>query len=747
MRPVALNLVAASLLLAATCTPLSAQSVVAADSCLCGNQASAHRDSLESFQLGVSARSVGASIIGDKFTAKQEWILLGSFGGDHWVPVDGTKRTMCGQVLKDERFYHGAVVKHEEDWNHHVVPNPASEFLYTLAPDKLVPCHGDPDATSRCLEAEVTPDEDMRPMLSILPTREGDSICVYGPWVWDGGHDSKVEIHPSELLWWRDRDRSKTTYSLLVVQDASQRYSKRDGFRPTPPPTWPVWADSVLVAEFRVAVSFDTLVRTVMAVTTPFKYGLARVNALPKSAAPLSDVTWHGRVIATLARFQDPFTDIRIDSLCLQPGTSKVAGYLTVLARVARPGDISRGAFALTEIMVTTDPIDSGKLAGLLIAGRNPAFGAPLPPVLNATISAPSLRAIRTSAGETRLVASVMVNASAPGLDLTPTSTARVGTTGTEATNVRQYRLSQARSKVVGRVDSVEVSSGGVIRLNTKTVPLSVAFPRLSVATRVADLSPQLGDADANHLGAFFRAAGVPASNGIKQSAALRRVNTWTFSTQSAFAPLAGTEHRIEDRQSLADTLNAVLLGGDSAQTVRLFASTRPVAFRVAVVDSLGAQHFLSDGTRQASIGNVQYSMKVSGPLRWSSGLALPAGDTSFRTLTLRYDSHDVFGGSDQGQLHLPSHVLAGTPGELREAVISLAITAVDARPEDFKRDLTDAERTGSPEFLSARFSRARALRNLATMYSERGVVRPEEFGRVYQLARLWLATPSAPPR
>ena len=47
-----------------------------------------------------------------------------------------------------------------------------------------------------------------------LPSR-ADAVHVR-PWVGDGGHGYRPEIHPAERIWWRDGDRLK----LIAVQDA-----------------------------------------------------------------------------------------------------------------------------------------------------------------------------------------------------------------------------------------------------------------------------------------------------------------------------------------------------------------------------------------------------------------------------------------------------------------------------------------------------------------------------------------------
>src|SRR5262249_23926849 len=74
----------------------------------------------------------------------------------------------------------------------------------------------------------------------------GKDVCVYGPWVTDGNHGHRPEIHPAELIWWRqqreipreglfttdgDRILSLDYLHVAIQQDASNRFDL-DGYFP-----------------------------------------------------------------------------------------------------------------------------------------------------------------------------------------------------------------------------------------------------------------------------------------------------------------------------------------------------------------------------------------------------------------------------------------------------------------------------------------------------------------------------------
>ena len=213
-------------------------------------------------QLGVDARGRGGT----------SWVgMTAATDGFHdWAPFDDWKTSMCGELRAFRTFEPTRQSKllsflpeiPEHDWNIIVVPTPRTIFdeRFKLATKLMERGHeaelercGDDD----CLEGEVTPRGRLlkanvdRQWLSACKLRQ--PICMWGPWVGDGGHGFRPEIHPAERIWWRDGDRIR----LVFVQDASQRFGDRRNYQwkwgQREPASWYPWAVPGLQGEFRVA--------------------------------------------------------------------------------------------------------------------------------------------------------------------------------------------------------------------------------------------------------------------------------------------------------------------------------------------------------------------------------------------------------------------------------------------------------------------------------------------------------------
>jgi len=179
-----------------------------------------------------------------------DWVgLTAATDGFHdWAPFDDFKTTICGALgifgtfepTREKEFLRFLPEIPEHDWNVILIPTARSIFdeRFRLArrlmerghEGDLVSCQGTP-----CFEAEVTPQSRLLKANSaggwLTSCRRGQTLCTFGPWVGDGGHGYRPEIHPAERIWWRDGDRLK----LIAVQDASQRFRDHRQFQ---------WADT-----------------------------------------------------------------------------------------------------------------------------------------------------------------------------------------------------------------------------------------------------------------------------------------------------------------------------------------------------------------------------------------------------------------------------------------------------------------------------------------------------------------------
>jgi len=125
-----------------------------------------------------------------------------------------------------------------------------------------------------CFEAEVTPRKDrfnsnwfhrdgVPPSTQACSTMVDHDLCVYGPYVTEAVHGNRPEIHPLEAIWWRNEQATNLKFpaaqdwTLLHVQDASDRYDSRSNFSPRPGDDeldWAPWAELPRVVDFRIGL-------------------------------------------------------------------------------------------------------------------------------------------------------------------------------------------------------------------------------------------------------------------------------------------------------------------------------------------------------------------------------------------------------------------------------------------------------------------------------------------------------------
>ncbi|MEN8194659.1 MAG: hypothetical protein ABFS12_17695 [Bacteroidota bacterium] len=206
--------------------------------------------------------------------------LPGTGYKNNWIPLSTQKQVCCG-ILENFKTYDGTGA--EMDWNFFVFPNSAFSSLIS----KAIPYKNETFFMSDkgwhknkrgqfLLEAEVTPDQslydniffpkgityetiNLAGNLHQVPKKshdpdinlEGKEVCFYGPWVREWLHHHRPEIHPSEMIWWKESRR----YYMMLIQDDSNRFDNKgdfdlDGILPN---SWKPWAEPPLTAQFKIA--------------------------------------------------------------------------------------------------------------------------------------------------------------------------------------------------------------------------------------------------------------------------------------------------------------------------------------------------------------------------------------------------------------------------------------------------------------------------------------------------------------
>lgn len=289
-----------------------------------------------------------------------DWVgMTAATDGFHdWAPFDDFKTTICGALSifgtfepnRQREILRFLPEIPEHDWNIILIPTGGSIFdeRFNLARRLMERGHeGDLESCfgTACFEAEITPQARLLKANAaggwLSACRRGQTLCTFGPWVGDGGHGYRPEIHPAERIWWRDGERLK----LLALQDASQRFRDHRQYQwaDTPEPKrWHPWAAPSLQGEFRIAFEAATPARAPVEFTVEQMLDLNMRGVTPAvGAADMLYTFTHGGadvgrlrvrlgVGATSERLELAFStlDIAPDDVCLRPDGRSLQGYL-----------------------------------------------------------------------------------------------------------------------------------------------------------------------------------------------------------------------------------------------------------------------------------------------------------------------------------------------------------------------------------------------------------------------------------
>lgn len=291
-------------------------------------------------------------------------------------PYGDTKRALCGRV--DRYGFHDATWSDEADWNIYMIPNSPFSTLLTdpigLGAREIHDCAG---SNNNCLEAEITPDESfyVNPWFpkSGSSSMVGRQICVYGPWVADHNHGKRPEIHPSEVLWWRDNLSNHELYTVLMVQEDSNRFDRftrgewyyKTG--PYPHPDWRPWTQVPRKLEIRFPFEVGPGSPAFRYDLIPFTRRHVTTSSNPALAADADDGASHGlemngQVKIGVEELQGLDEDLGVTFVDLCRNGSILRGYVRIAAQISVNDSGKEGVLVLAvtkqEVQVQAPPPD-----------------------------------------------------------------------------------------------------------------------------------------------------------------------------------------------------------------------------------------------------------------------------------------------------------------------------------------------------------------------------------------------------
>jgi hypothetical protein len=664
--------------------------------------------------------------------------IIGGFAGRNWYPLAPEKKTLCGR-LHHFNFYDAWSSGDEADWNNFIIPGERFAYLINDARPFAGGDIHDCDGRNNCMEAEVTPDDHLyefryfRKSTGSSPL-EGQDLCTYGPWVREEIHGNRPEIHPSELYWWRVRvDRGP--FHLLVVQDDSNRFYKRDQYDvPRGETRWHPWSVAPRYAEFRVNFQVDP--RT----TDPWTFGLTQsqssrevITRNDASARSDSDdgrqhtLRYNGRALLHVVERQAADDDVGVQfvGVCRNATSTRVRGYIQIRTKV---GVNDRGREGFSYLVLQKDETEESVAPSELVPTA-PNTAAPM--IIVGAL--PETLRRETVDGREQLVGDIQVRLE-PGESFSPedTTVARVvvagslrgaeeaagpgielafvpGTTGAEE-SVAPPTASPAAgdlatpvplSPVTGTVVALPVSLSAPVEFTMESgLVVPVTAPGVFLAARIA--VETVGSSTADEAAWATLAKAVDASNlRATPSVQPQRVDAWQLTATPAYAPWRIDELALGDETPFTEALNMLLQYGDAEtddgfdqdRFRELFGTEAPFAVEWSfeatnLADNAPVDvHIGSGGTegdirivlQPAPIGRTNHSipdarLNVTFPMQ-------PAGAVFQLVATARMT--DVFGGTSEVQRVLWSHALSGEDEQsLVESTLGV-VAALSGLPAD----------------------------------------------------------------
>ena len=174
---------------------------------------------------------IGTNFYGEKFIglAPAERTGVVTSHNDTWFPIDGYKKTVCGNVIDYFLYQGSSFTDNDDDLNLNVFPNADFKPLFDQATAVANQRANKPQRTFTHVQAEIDvidePFKDFFYPNKPFAPKKNTNVCIFGPLVTDKEHEHKPEIHTVEQVWWReDLNAQNCSYLLSYMCDNSGRF-------------------------------------------------------------------------------------------------------------------------------------------------------------------------------------------------------------------------------------------------------------------------------------------------------------------------------------------------------------------------------------------------------------------------------------------------------------------------------------------------------------------------------------------
>jgi hypothetical protein len=692
-------------------------------------------------QEGVDARDPVGHQIGS-YPAERSLLL-----GRNWYPADTEKRILCG-TLHHFNYYDPS--GDEADWNNFIIPNPPYTNLIT----DLEPLRGSGwhscDGQFDCMEAEITPDEHfygnpwfpkVHGNASDESPLEGQTICTYGPWVWEEVHGNRPEIHPSELYWWR---WGNDAVRLMLLHDDSNRFYDPDDFADLPDPTpawWRPWSEAPRSGEFRIPfeINLDPLESIpTFIITEPGQWIRNVVTGDFAAARRDSDygtehaIEYNGDIVlrADEAQLDDDRIGVQFVDICRDSANTRLQGYVQLTSVVGVDDTGGEGYHVIDVLRYELDAPED-----------DPPFIQPTAPEVTVLTGKTDRQTLRRQESDPKpeLVADLEVSLlSGTGErqldDVVVLKVERVDGDERQELEFQADTENDGREGLLGVVKAVPSLSGSKLEVTTETgAVLRLNVPEVVLSPLIFEEALLSVDSDAGAWQTILRILEVPEAVGTPPPTQVVNVHQWQLAAVPYYAPVRDGLVSAEDDSPTAEELIEAWESGDQPRIEELFSSSQPftVDWSFEATNLRGeVVPVVTDG--RASATDIEVKLLKGEIPNAAIQITFPESleDTIYQvvaTATFR----DTLGNEGKAQHRVWSHVLANEDSDtLVEELLTTAALVAGISADDLiaRSDLEGADLS---------FRQARSLRLLTMSAATDKRITAPELRSLIQAARL----------
>ena len=674
----------------------------------------ANHDFVRNKQSGVDVVSPNAHFIGSS-----------EADGDlyrNWAPIDQYKHTLCGTLHHYGFFVAPWFMDGDEaDSNMHIVPN--AEFK-NLIDDPIALGISPPGAVNKCgfiqcMEGEITPD-DSEATNSFFPPYEGSTsslvgktMCAYGPWIADHGHDRIPEIHPTEARWWSTTPTPALLFREVHVnlaQDDSNRFDDRvSDFVPDMPSSLKPWSSAPMTAAIRYAFLVPQTGGTeeFLHVWPVIHRNVSQVFD-DVSSSLQHTLTFNGLRRFTIVEntpglegnlgvgFDDNLSAAGAQDVCRR-SNGYIQGYALLRSQYGLNNSGGEG-YQQIRLRHSRSPTDS--LTTTQVADQAKAIAIPDGPrALGSHVDGASLHLV-TDARGTRLVGDIVV--------ALPSSAAIVGAQDGAGNKVSM--LVERNEKRVGanlvRLRDLDLSSSSQLSATfADGKSASGRLPGLGVAVELETKSKAANASDSDLDAAWKSVTQSLGAKSVVRPAEFSYLARWDVTATPQFAAIKDGEISREDEYEVAKLLNS---GMENQHASFVLTLARAISSLQWVVDGE------KSGARSSEFAYSTEFQKANYP----------------RTRSITVNLRDVFGGRMQRNVSIYSHGLVGADlKQVRQVVAQMV-----------GMDVATLKAPAASDPAEAHFAPSASDRGLLSQllaHSVRdGVVTPDELDAQLRVAR-----------